>query len=498
MKKALLYVRVSSKEQEKEGYSLDAQEKLGREYAKRNGLEIVRIWKVSESAWRQERSAFNQLIDYSKKHPEIEHIIFDITDRMTRNDFDKLKVYTLIKEYGKTIHFSRTNKTINKDSGSDDEFMFDIEVAVAKKMSNDISRKASMGMLEKAEQGEYPSTAPIGYLNDKQTGLIEIDPERAPFVKMAFQEMASGNYSLSTLSDKLYKEGLRSKKGLRLFKATLAHFLKNPFYYGSFLWKGKLYAGTHEPLITKKLFDQAQCVLSGRGHSICVNENGFLFNNLLKCGICGCKVLGEKKKGKYIYYHCTFSKGRHKSNYSYVREDRLAMLFEDSVRRVTLSKEQCESVKDILNESRSDQVQIQEKKMSALITRKVKLENRLSNLYDLRIDGNIDDDMFKQKENEYKDQLIEVKSAINEGQKTNPNFFEDGCKILELSNRLFPLYLRSDGEDKARILRLLASNYLLDGSTISATYNKPFCFLENLPDRIIKLPRQDSNLRPAD
>ena len=102
------------------------------------------------------------MVDYARRHTEINNIIFDITDRMTRNDFDKLKIYTLIKENGKSIHFSRTNKIFDNNSGSDDEFMFDIEVAVAKKMSNDISRKTKMGMQEKAEQGLYPSRAPLG------------------------------------------------------------------------------------------------------------------------------------------------------------------------------------------------------------------------------------------------------------------------------------------------------------------------------------------------
>lgn len=69
MKNALLYVRVSSKEQEKEGYSLDAQEKLGHEYAAKYQMEIVKTWKVSESAWSQQkdRVAFIQMIDYAKK-----------------------------------------------------------------------------------------------------------------------------------------------------------------------------------------------------------------------------------------------------------------------------------------------------------------------------------------------------------------------------------------------------------------------------------------------
>ena len=135
MEKAVLYLRVSSKGQE-DGYSLDAQEKLGKEYAKRNNLEIVRIWKGPESAWKKKkRSRFLQMLDYVKKHAEIKHVIFDILDRMTRNDFDKLKIVELIEDYHKTIHFSRTNKAYNSGYDPDDEFMMDIGVAVAKKMS---------------------------------------------------------------------------------------------------------------------------------------------------------------------------------------------------------------------------------------------------------------------------------------------------------------------------------------------------------------------------
>lgn len=214
MDTSLLYVRVSSKEQEKEGYSLDAQEKLGHEYALRKNLKIVRSWKVSESAWKQERSAFNQMIEYAKRHDEVKHIIFDITDRMTRNDFDKLKIYTLIKEYDKKIHFSRTNKVFDKNSGSDDEFMFDIEVAVAKKMSNDISKKTQMGMLEKAEQGAYPAGAPLGYKNNRITHLIDVDEEKAYHVRRAFSLIASGCHSLSMVTDILYREGLEAKRAI--------------------------------------------------------------------------------------------------------------------------------------------------------------------------------------------------------------------------------------------------------------------------------------------
>lgn len=78
------------------------------------------------------------MLEYAKKHDEVKNIIFDVTDRMIRNDMDKIRIYTLIKLHDKKIHFSRSNKTIDKSSGSEDEFMVDIEVAVAKKMSSDI------------------------------------------------------------------------------------------------------------------------------------------------------------------------------------------------------------------------------------------------------------------------------------------------------------------------------------------------------------------------
>jgi len=94
-------------------------------------------------------------------------------------------------------------------------------------------------MLEKAEQGLYPSKAPLGYRNNKNTRLIEIDEEAAPFIKRAFSLMASGSYSLDMIAEKLYEEGLRSKGGYRIGKSMLHYLLKNPIYYGAFVWRGK-------------------------------------------------------------------------------------------------------------------------------------------------------------------------------------------------------------------------------------------------------------------
>ena len=491
---ALLYVRVSSKEQEKEGYSLDAQEKLGYKYAFRNNFKIVKCWKVSESAWRKQRKVFNLMVDYAKKHSEIEHIIFDVTDRMTRNDFDKLKIYTLIKEYDKTIHFSRTNKRFNKNSNSDDEFMFDIEVAVAKKMSNDISRKAKMGLREKAEQGFYPSLAPIGYKNNSTTHSIYIDEEKVPYIKRVFSLMATGSYSLRMLADKLYSQGFRSRNGMRVKKCGIGLILKNPIYYGAFRWNGGFYQGNHTPIVSKGLFDQVQSVMNGKFRPS-IQKNNFAFNNLIICGICNCKILGERKKNKYTYYHCTFSKGRH-NGIGYIREEKLAVMFEKPIKNITIDEELAAWLIRDIKERTKGTLKLEKNRILSLKTQYKKISNRLSMLYDAKFDKEIDEGIFVQKEKDYKTQLIEIKSEIDNSNEINPNCYEDAQKILELSKRLYSLYIRANYEEKTKILKFVASNYTLLNASLYPTYRKPFDILAKGPDRITMRGRRDSNSRP--
>jgi len=456
---------------------LDAQEKLGIEYALRNNLKIVKTWRVQESAWsnKKARTAFIQMIEYAKKHTEVKNIIFDITDRMTRNDFDKMKIIDLIQEFDKTIHFSRSNKIYNKQSGSDDMFMLDIEVAVAKKTSNDISRKSQMGMMEKAEQEFYPSTAPYGYRNNKATRLIEIKPESTPFILNAFEQMATGNYSINMLRDWLFANGFKSKTGKKICKSALVKVLTNPIYCGDFRWKGKIYSGSHEPIISKQLFDAVQNVLARKSKTY-KSRKDFAFANLLFCGDCGCKVLGEEKKKRYVYYHCSFSKGRH-NGIGYVPENRLAEMFEDSVIKVTLSEEKADWLKEAFKERHKNTFQTAQNRLLRLQTEYNQTNTRLSKLYDLKLDGGIPEEIFKTKEAEYQTALINLKHQLATIEKANPNFLEDASKILELSKSLYSLYVKANYQEKAHLLKLIASNYQLNDVSICPIYRKPFSFI---------------------
>lgn len=76
---------------------------------------------------------------------------------------------------------------------------------------------------------------------------------------------ATGSYSLSDIAEKMREEGLVYRKNNRkVSKSTIHKMLSNPVYYGDFRWKGQLYEGIHEPIVTKDLWDQAQGVLNSR------------------------------------------------------------------------------------------------------------------------------------------------------------------------------------------------------------------------------------------
>ncbi len=105
------------------------------------------------------------------------------------------------------------------------------------------------------------------------------------------------------------------------------------------------------------------------------------------------------------------------------------------------------------------------------------MNNRISRLYDSKFDGDINEEMFGVKESEYKGQLIEIKSQIDSVQAINSDIYEYGYKSLELSNKFYRQYVRANCEDRAKLLKFIASNYVLEGASLCATYRKPFSFL---------------------
>src|SRR4030042_1820766 len=111
----------------------------------------------------------------------------------------------------------------------------------------------------------------------------------------------------------------------------------------------------------------------------------------------------------------------------------------------------------------------------------------------MRIDEEISEDMFRAKEQEYQSQLIDINQQIESMNAYNENWLEDAQRIFELSKRLHSLYLKADYEEKAKLLKMVASNFLLHGEKLEPVYRKPFDLLAKEEGCPKWLPDLDSN-----
>src|SRR5215831_18075056 len=160
--RVVLYARVSSKDQEKEGYSIPAQERSLRDYALQRGLVIVEEFVDVETAKRSGRTAFTAMLEYLKKHrATCRTILVEKTDRLYRN----LKDWTTLDDLGTTIHLVKEGRVIGPDSRSSDHLTHGINVLMARNYILNLGEETRKGMTEKARAGIYPSYAPVGYRN---------------------------------------------------------------------------------------------------------------------------------------------------------------------------------------------------------------------------------------------------------------------------------------------------------------------------------------------
>ena len=160
-KQAVIYARVSSKEQEKEGFSIPAQLKLLKEYASAQGFAVAKEYVDIETAKQTGRGAFNEMVAYLHAHPDVRVMLVEKTDRLYRN----LKDWVTVDELEVEIHFPKEGVVVSRESRSSEKFMHGIKVLMAKNYIDNLSEEARKGMQEKAEQGIWPTVAPIGYRN---------------------------------------------------------------------------------------------------------------------------------------------------------------------------------------------------------------------------------------------------------------------------------------------------------------------------------------------
>ena len=497
LKQAIIYARVSSKEQEKEGYSIPAQMKLLQEYAVKNELQVLKEFSDTETAKKAGREQFGLMLEYLKKS-KANIILVEKTDRLYRNFSD----YVTIDNFADLeIHLVKEGEVMSKDSKSHQKFIHGIKVLMAKNYIDNLSEETKKGLCEKAESGYYPGPAPIGYLNiQDETGkkIIVPDEKNAPLMKQVFEMYDSGNYSIDKLVAWAKENDLRSNHSKRtVSKSRLAECLKKPFYYGPFLYNGKLHKGLHEPIIGKALWDRVQKRIA-RGRFKTQTKHAFQFSGLLTCGDCGSAIVAEKQKGKYTYYHCSRNHKSCSERAFYVREEKLAKQFEDTMESIKVPETRIEEIVNALKDSHHDKNLYRDKEIARLRKKIDLLRARKDQAYIDKLDDKITDAYWQELSNKWQEEIHRDEAQLAAFDRTDVPYYESGRKILELAKHAHELYLRGTDEEKKELLKLVHSNSRLVGGNIEQTLRSPFNLMAEWASCPVMLRRADSNCRPSD
>lgn len=475
--KAVLYARVSTPEQEKEGFSIDAQVKLIREYAERGGLSIIDEYVDVETAKKTGRTQFEAMLKYLRAHSGVRHLLVEKTDRLYRN----LKDWVTLDDFDVEIHLVKEGTILSRDSRSSEKFMHGIKVLMAKNYVDNLSEEARKGMLEKAKQGIWPTHAPIGYLNvvgPLGKKIIIPDPTAGPLVTRIFEWFETGNYSLKEVTKLARDAGLRYRKSQLPVGVSTVHFmLRNRLYAGAFEWGGRLYQGTHEPLVTLETWENVQEVLDGRSISnVRPNPMRFAFSGLISCGHCGCAVVAQMQKGKYVYYRCSGFK--QKCPERFVREEALAVAFAEQLARLRMDDRVFDLISRVVRESHADRGRERLETITRLRVESDRLQERLERLYVDLLDGRITGDVHDRMAATWREERARCQRQVDLLNNAEDAFVDDGIALLDLARNAHQTFSKQSPGAKNTALNLLVSNCTWANGTLTVTFREPFGMLE--------------------
>jgi DNA invertase Pin-like site-specific DNA recombinase len=416
------------------------------------------------------------MIEFLKAHSQTRIILVEKTDRLYRN----LKDWVTLDDLDVEIHLVKEGAVLSRDSRSSEKFMHGIKVLMAKNYIDNLSEEARKGMQEKAEQGIWSTKTPLGYRNVTEVGgkkVIEPDPETASLITQLFEWYATGTLSLKEAARKARAAGLcYPRSGNPLPTSTIHTILRNRLYAGEYEWNGHLYQGKHRPLVSRELWERVQGVLDGRNakrHRRAKHD--FAFSGLIECGHCGCSIVGEIKKQRYIYYHCTGYKGR--CDEPYVREEVHERQFADLLGRLSFDDEVLGWVREALYASHADEKRAHDAAIERLQTEHKRLQSRLDAMYVDELDGRVDGAFFERMSAECRAEQDRCLREIERHQTANKSYMDEGVQLLELARNVQRLFERQEPREKRRRLDFVVSNCSWKGGELTTTLRQPFDLL---------------------
>jgi site-specific DNA recombinase len=335
-----IYIRVSTEDQAKEGYSLHVQREYLESFAMRDGYEIFKVYSDDGvSAYSTRRPALQQLLADAKEK-RFELVLVHKIDRFSRNLKDLLMLVDELSSYG--VAFKSAAEPFDT-STSAGKLMFQQLGSFAEFERNRIAERVFPGMIKGVQQGNWQGArfAPFGYTYNKAKKLLEVEEREAGIVNLIYMMYISGK-STHDIAAYLDRKGYKTRTGKQFYNKFICDILKNQIYTGKIVWNKKHYdknqktekhykyikndpskilvaQGRHKPIIDEVDFAEVQKLLANKTRTWRprVKNQEYLLTGLITCAKCNHRYTGvssisnHRLNRKKRWYRCS---GPHSSH----------------------------------------------------------------------------------------------------------------------------------------------------------------------------------------
>jgi site-specific DNA recombinase len=476
-----IYARKSTKGDDKQALSIESQlEALDQLVAQQN-LTVVDMIIERESAHVPGRPRFNAMLRRIEAG-EATGIIAWHPDRLARNSRDGGEIIYLLDTGALTQLKFCTFWFENTPQGKSN---LGHEFVQTKQYSDKLACDTKRGLMQKAKNGIYPSKAPRGYLNNRLTKTLVLDPQLAPIVKRAFEVYAEGASTIEDMKRFFAARGMLSKPtkrwqsqgGKHVHIEWVRRFLRNPIYYGHFEYGGVRYEGKHEPIISKELFDRVQEVLEGRTHHMKPEPQQKPFGGLFRCAECGMMVTAEVQKG-HTYYRCSKKSKALKCSQPFIREEELERQLGAMLTTFSLRSDWADEMLTLLEAERKESAQ----SVRAILKQKreeiAAIANKVQKLLDTYLEELIDREIFAERKAAlmaHKKGLEEQVAACEQDRNAWLEPFRRWIVTAKTTGEV--AVTGAQHEKKALAQKVFGSNLFLDSKKARGSASKPWSLL---------------------
>ena len=491
-RKFFIYARKSTDSEDRQVRSIGDQISELQELAKKENVEIVDTIVEKQTAKKPGRPLFAEMLKKIEAGEAVGILAWH-PDRLARNSVDGGQIIYLVDT---GVIQELKFPTFWFDPTPQGKFMLSIAFGQSKYYVDNLSENIKRGHRQKLKNGLWPQMAPLGYLNNKETKLIYVDKAKSPFIKKAFEAYATGNYTLKNLRKIINDLGLVGKKNRMLSVSNYQYLLQNPFYYGLIRYNGEFYEGKHEPIITKKLFDECQEVMKRKSKPQKTDKmKFFLYRGFFHCGECGYTITADKKikpSGKeYIYYYCTKKNPNHKCSQNvFTREEKISSQINEAIQKVSLPDNVADKMINELEKEKNEKAQ-----SSYFFAQKTKdelskLDKKLEKLMNAFLESALNLAEYREAKNKLVNQKQVLKDKINAFEQKSNNRFELAAKFVNSVKQAKIIALQENPEQGRDFLKKIGSNFQIQNQAVSFSPRGAWQIVANWGSGALRAPAE--------